>query len=300
LGTGKKIGFLKLGDSGCASTRVRVDYVLPYMDNAVASRNVDDLTDCDVVIFQKRYKSIDIVFAQWLKAQGKKIIFDLPDPVWDKNYPEAYFPITGDSEEDFTVLLKMSDWVTFNTDRLRKMFNDRFLGHRTLVIKDRIDLALHTGIKEHKEKPSYIILWYGNRFNTKFINLIRDDLEKLYKDIDFKLIIINDPRADRIEPFTFETEYRIWKLETINDEILKVDITVNPHPKNSYKSNNKTIKSLALGVPCVDINFYHNCRKLLSDIEVRKQIAREGRQLVEQKYNSQISAKEIERLVWTS
>ncbi len=292
-----KIGFLKHGSSVSASTRVRVDYVLPYIENAIASRSPDDLADCDVVIFQKRYNAIDAVFAQWLKSQDRKIIFDLTDPVWDRDYPASYFPITGDSREDFMRLLGHADLITFCTDRLMEMFCEKFPKYdRTLVIQDRIDLPLHDMVKKHTNKEQYIILWFGSKFSTWCLDLIRDDLEKLYKEIDFKLIIVNDPRMDKPKPFSFDTLYKAWSLDTINNEILGADITVNPHKKGSYKSNNKTVKSMALGVPCVEDKFYHNCKRLLTDMDYRIMKSLEGKELVKQEYDSRISAIEIEKL----
>lgn len=297
MGFSGKIGFLKLGSATCASTRVRVDYLLPYMDNAIASNNADDLTGCDVVIFQKRYKERDVIFAQWLKSQGRTVIFDLTDPVWDKDYPAVYFPVTDDRKCYFDKMVKLADCITFCTDRLRAMFDSTYPSHNTKVIVDRIDLNLHKSIKFHWPKDRYNILWFGNKFNVYNIDIARDDLERLYKEVDFKLTVIRDKNGITLKPFSFETEYKEWKADTINSEIQKADVTINPHPVNSYKSNNKTIKSMALGLPCLEDNFYINCKRLLTDTDYRKRQAVRGRLEVLGKYDSKMSAREIEGLI---
>jgi len=290
-----RIGFLQHGSETSPGTRVRVLYVVKYIENGISSKNTDDLVNCDVVIFQKRYKREDVIFAKWLKSQGKKVLVDLCDPVWDKDYPGVYFPITGDIQEDFKELLKLSDLVMLCTPRLQEMFNEHYSA-KNIVLIDRFDLDIHKADKVHTNKNKPIILWHGSKFNVPSLNIARDGLERLHKDIDFKLVVIHEAGAEKLKSFSFKTEYKIWNLSTINKEIQKADITINTHEPNSYKSNGKTIKSLALGIPCVENNFYQNCNKLLTDIVTRKQIAKEGRQLVEKKYDSKLSAREIEDL----
>jgi len=293
-----KTGFLKHGSIVSPSTRIRVDFIAKYIENAIASNNTDDLKDCDAVIFQKRYKTGDVEFARELKKAGKIVIFDLTDPVWHKDYPGVYFPVTNDSKEDFEAIIGLADLLIFCTDRLCEMFLETYPGFsNTRVIADSIDLELHDRIKRHTVKDKYIILWHGSKFNIPLINIARDDLEKLYKKIDFDFVIVHEHGGKEIEPFSFKTEYKIWDITTINDEILKADITINPHPENSYKSNNKTVKSWALGIPCVEGNFYTKSKELLSDTRYRQKTAENGLDIAEQYYDSRIIAKQLENLI---
>jgi len=295
LGTDRrslKIGFLQHGRENSAGTRVRVLYVVKYIENGISSRNPDDLTDCDAVIFQKRYKKEDVIFARWLRSQGKKVLMDLCDPVWDKDYPAVYFDITGDRQEDFEELLDLSELVMVCTPRLKEMFDSQY-SVKSKVLIDRFDLAIHRFDKVHTQKDIYTILWHGNKFNVPSLDLARDGLEKLYRDIPFKLVIVHETGAKRLEPFSFDTEYKVWDLQTINDEIRKADITINTHEPNTYKSNGKTVKSWALGIPCVEKNFYNECKRLLISADTRNREAVSKRQLVEEEYDSRISAEEI-------
>ena len=290
-----KIGFLQHGSETSPGTRVRVLYVVKYMENGISSRNIDDLVDCDAVIFQKRYKREDVIFAKWLKSQGRKVLVDLCDPVWDKDYPGVYLPITGDTQEDFEELLKLSDLVMLCTPRLQEMFIEHCPA-KNMVLIDRFDLDIHKFDKVHTQKDKFTILWHGSKFNVSSLDIARNDLERLYKDIDFKLVVIHEAGAKKLEPFSFETEYKIWNLNTINKEIQKADITINTHEPNSYKSNGKTVKSMALGVPCVESDYYKNCTELLKSAEVRNELSLKNRKTVEDIYDSRISARGIEAL----
>jgi len=292
-----RIGFLKHGSSISASTRVRVDFVLPYMSNAIASNEADNLSECQAIVFQKRYKEQDCYWAKYFKKCNKIVIFDLTDPVWDKDYPGVYFPITKDSEEYFYMMCQLADCITFCTPKLEEMFietfSDRF---NTKVIPDRIDLAKHKPKKKHKKREQYIIGWHGTKFNVPMLDFIREDLEMLYKEIPFQLNIIHERGAKQLDLFNFPSLYKEWSLDTINRELLQCDITVNPHPENSYKSNNKTIKSWALGIPCVEENFYENCRNYLLSEKLRSDMAIGWAVKIKNFYDSKISAKEIEEL----
>jgi hypothetical protein len=292
-----KIGFLKHGSIVSASTRIRVDYVSKYLPNSIASNNIKDLMDCDAVIFQKRYKYEDVFFAQWLRERNRMVIFDLTDPVWDKDYLGCYFPITNDTHEAFKLMLAESNCVTFCTYKLEEMFNSCYKGFNTKVIPDRIDLECHKDSKIHDDKDKYIILWHGTKFSIDSINLAREDLEQLYKEIDFKLVIIREQGSTILRPFSFEVEYKIWDYTTINQEIIESDVTINPRIKDSYKSNNKTIKSWALGVPCVTEDFYFNLKYLLTSATNRNAEAKSMRLLINNHYDSRISAKELEELI---
>jgi len=293
-----KIGFLKAGTEVLASTRIRVDYVAKYMDNTVTSNNIEDLIDCDVVIFQKRFKKDDIAFAQQLKQNNKIVLFDLVDPVWDKNYPAVYFSMTENGEEDFIKILELSDCLILCTDRLKEMFLENYKHPNIVIIPDRMDLEKHKKIKYHFGKNKYIILWHGSRYNIEVVNLARDNLEKLGQEFDITLQIICEKGHTQLESFSnIKIIYEDWNLATINDKIYNSDITINPSSIDSYKSNNKTIKSWALGVPCIESNFYDKCKLSLGSANIRNKEGRKGREWVEKFYNSRLSAFELEDLI---
>jgi len=293
-----KIGFLKAGTEALASTRIRVDYVAKYIDNAITSNNVEDLTNCDAVIFQKRYKERDINFAEQLKQNNKIILFDLTDPVWDKNYPAVYFETTKNRKADFENMLQLSDCLILCTDRLREMFLENYKHSNIIVIPDRLDLEKHKKIKYHFDRNNYIILWHGSKFNLTNINLAREDIEKLGKEFSITLQIVCETGFTKLEPFNnVNVVYEDWNITTIDESIYNSDITINPQLTNSYKSNNKTVKSSAFGVPCIENDFYNKSKSFLTSVSFRNKEGRKQREWVEKFYDSKISAFELEDLI---
>ena len=298
------IGFVPFGDlSLTPSTRIRVKYVMKYLKNSRVSSNPKDLFDCDVIVFQKRYKEQDTIDAKQFKSLGnKKVIFDLTDPVWDEDYPAVYFPITGDNEEYFEKMVYISDCMTFCTQNLLDMFKEKFSHQNTKVWLDRMDLELHQFKKVHKIKERYTILFHASRFNLPSVELARAALEEIGEIYDIDFVVVADFVKSgvigyyKIAPFkNVKLITKQWSENRVIEELEKSDISINPHikGKQSYKSNNKTVKSLALGVPCVEENFYSEIKFLLDNCQYREQMAAEGRELVEQKYNVKISVNEL-------
>jgi len=303
-----KIGFVPFGSlSYTPSSRIRIKYIVKYLNNFKIDTNPMNLYDCDVIFFQKRYKKIDVDAAKMYKNLGKIIIFDLTDPVWDKKYPAVFFPITNDSEEYFRKMIDIADCMLFCTENLMSMFKDKFMHPYMKVWKDRIDLDIHPFSKIHLKKDKYKILWFGTRFNVPSIELAREDLEKIGKvyNIDFVCMYdIVQPGSlgyFKIKPFkNVNLILKSWDEKSVIKEISDSDITINPHigGKSSYKSNNKTVKSMALGVPCVEDNFYNEIKKLLDDTDYRMSKAIEDRKIVEKYYDVKISVRELNEIIF--
>jgi len=293
-----KRGFLTHGTSISSSTRIRAEYVAKHIKNSVVSRKTKDLEKMNVVIFQKRFKEKDIEFAKKFKSNGGTIIFDLADPVWDINYPASYFTTTKDKKENFKQMVELSDFITFSTNKLKSMFMENYTFDRTVVIPDRIDLDLHKDIKFHISKKEFVILWHGTKFNIDSINIARNDLERLGLEFKIKLYIVCEKGYKKINSFkNIEVNYYDWDLATINEKIISSDITINPHPLYSYKSNNKTIKSWALGVPCIDNDFYNLGKMYLESHNKRTEDAKKMREYIEKFYDSKFSAFELQYLI---
>jgi len=285
-----KIGFVTYQDSHpheeAASTRIRVTWALPYL-NAIVSDKYGELTLCDVVVFQTRYSRSDVELAKDLKKSGTGIIADFTDPHWLREY-ERY-------NNDFIDMVGLADIVTVCTDKLKATFESAF-NKKAYILKDKLDLNLYNRVKEHKDKSSYRILWFGHSCNLISLELAKDDLERLGAEFDITLVCVYN-RAKEFNP----APIRNIKIETIewsNDEVIKQlidsDISINPKYDNwkSYKSNNKTITAQALGVPCIENNFYSQIKELLSSADVRNKYAKDCRATVEKEYDVKLTAKE--------
>ena len=277
-----------------AGTRIRVLNIVKHIKNYVVSYDYEDLKDCDVVIFQARWLVTDAKLAKDLKEQGIKIMFDTTDPHWSMD-----FDPTGKRKGAFDGILKHVSIMLFPTEELKKSFLEYRKDKRVEIIPDCIDLEKHDRIKKHENKDQYIICWYGCRSNVCQIDLARNDLERLGKEFNLKLIAVYDNQYGiRIDPpKNIEYEEREWTDEVTIETILESDVVINPRYYNwkKYKSHNKTIKALALGVPCVEKNFYEEIKKYLLSVELRNKKGKEGKKIASQ-YCSKKIAKQISDL----
>jgi len=92
------------------------------------------------------------------------------------------------------------------------------------------------------------------------------------------------------------TNYR-WSLKTVNQDIQKCDIIINPKLESGpyqYKSNNKTLHAQALGVPVA-----HDLDELLALIEAdaRNADIEERSKILKEKYHITQSVEEFKNLI---
>lgn len=278
-----------------ASTRIRVYYVAKYMKNAIISNSPEELKTCDVVIFQTRYARPDLELAKELKNLGKIVIVDLTDPHWSK-----YYNLGKEVDENLIEMIELADLATLPTESLMFSFEDDYPKRVAVVIPDRMDMKIHSGIKKHEAKNKYTMLWHGSYGNICGVELAREALEKLGTEFKIKLLCIYDHcKEHNIEPFkNLELECREWSNEIVINGIMESDVGINPRFTDwrRYKSNNKTVKSWSLGVPCVEFNFYEEIKKLLSSAELRNEEGRRLKTVVKDKYDSRQSAVDLQSI----
>jgi len=278
-----------------AGTRIRVLNIVKYLDNAILSYDFEDLKDCDVVIFQARWLATDIGLAKKLYKLGIKLLFDTTDPHWDI----INFDTSQKRKEALEQILEYIDVLTFPTEELKNSFLSWRQDKRVEIIPDNIDLEKHTATKVHKDREIYTICWYGCRSNVCQIDLARSDLEKLGLEFKLRFIAVYDTRygIKLIPPKNVEYIEREWTDEITIQTILESDVVINPRYDNwkRYKSNNKTIKALALGVPCVERNFYSEIKRYLLSAELRNEVGRKGKEIAKD-FDSKIIAKRLLKL----
>lgn len=273
-----------------AGTRIRVLNIVKHLENCTVSYNYEDLKSCNVVIFQARWLAADAKLAKDLKENGVKLMFDTTDPHWSTE-----FDSTGKRRGAFDSILKHINVMLFPTEELKKSFLKYRQDKRVVLIPDNIDLSKHNKTKKHEKKDKYIICWYGCRSNVCQIDLAREDLEKLGKEFNLKFIAVYDNQYGiKINPpKNVEYEEREWTDEATIRAILESDIVINPRYNDwkRYKSNNKTIKALALGVPCVERNFYTEIKKYLLSADLRNKEGARGKEIAKEYCSKKIAKK---------
>ena len=121
-----------------------------------------------------------------------------------------------------------------------------------VVIPDRMDLEFHTQKKVH-EGQARSVVWFGYSQNQKALETAIPSLIKL----GLNLIVISDKPFPL--PINFMGKIQVtnypWSIKTVNDDIIKGDMVVNPQYSTGhwkYKSPNKTLTAWALGMPVAD------------------------------------------------
>lgn len=274
-----------------ASSRIRVDWPAKYADGFIVTENAVDLFKCSAVVFQTRFSYQDVQLAAQLRNNGIKIICDFTDPDWSNMY--------SGMSDSLKTMLELADCITVPTYVLANMFKS-VSDKPVYVIPDRIDLSLYDKTKKHTDTKSLRILWHGSYGNLCSIDIARDDLERLGKEIDITLVCVYDHYKEHIvNAFeNIKVECYEWTNQKVIDELLLCDLSINPRFDNhwkAYKSNNKTITAWACGIPCIERDFYNEIKRY--DLDLRISDGLNFRKIVEQNYDVKQSTKEIIDLV---
>ncbi len=303
-----RIGFLTLNNyykvDSNSNSRIRVEYVAKYIPDSYITEDKELLGSCDALVFQTRYFKEDVDYIKEFKDTKKVLIMDVTDPMWywHNESVDRWF-----KEE----VLSNMDIVICSTKILAKMYRKHYGVRNITFIPDRMDLQKYNRVKIHdRKKESIKLLWHGYIENIKALEPFKDDIleinkfhEKLYgKKMKLEIVSNREPDLEFYESFNqLEIIYEQWDSYKLIDYILDSDIVLNCRPQEenfNYKSNNKTITSWALGVPCVEgIDFKEKLKKLIVNPEFRKEEGIKKRAEVERYWDSKISAKQLERLI---
>ena len=270
-----------------ASSRLRCYWVSKYLEGSEVWDGSQNAFGYDVVILQKYYMfPKQLKLASELTGKKKLVIFDLCDGEW--TYPGRDRPLRE--------MMQVVDFCTTSTEYIKRQIEDRY-NHTCYLIPDRQDLDFHSNIKIHEETKHPVICWYGNRRTLATLSILKPVLSRLGRELDLTLRVILEA-GQKFECPNVKVEMVEWKLETINKEILKSDLIINPHLDNELelaKSNNKTTKGWALGMPVVDWtskNWYDDIKKFLMNHKIRAYEGWNRRREVEKKWDVKISARE--------
>lgn len=259
------------GRVNIGSSRIRGTWLTNYWEEA--ERFVMG-KEYDVIIFQKAY------WVEYAKAfKGIKIL-DLCDPDF------LYFNYKT------MEMIEECDAITTSTKALKETV-ERFTDKPVVFIPDRMDLDYHNEYKVHKGEADTLV-WFG--YDTNF-KLLETAISFIAKN-KLKLIVISN--KDYILPLGFESiklkNYR-WNVETVNRNIIKGDIVLNPSSlkgKWKYKSENKTITSYLLNMPVASDP--ERILELLNPI-VRAKVAEESRKWAIEHYDVKLSVEEFKKLI---
>ncbi len=271
-----KIGIITFekyeGRSNIGSSKIRAQWLINHWPEAEIFVQGQKY---NVVIYQKAY---------WVdhakNFDGVKIL-DICDPDflhWGYRTKE---------------MIEVVDAITCSSEELVNTYK-AFTDKPVWFVPDRVDLDLHKEKKEHKGNLKKV-LWYG--YYTNFC-LLAPTLDFLIKK-NLDLIVVSNkpfiPQSNFIGKIYLENIR--WKDETLNSDLLKCDVVLNPRQTNGkwkYKSTNKTVIAWSLGLPVATTG-----TELLSFLteESRKTEAEKRIQEVKDKYDICLSVKQYQDLI---
>ena len=229
-----------------ASARFRAEWPAKYIGADIAnSREIySDLFDYDLVIFQKAYNLKFLELAKRLKQKGIKTAFDLCDAEWLGR------------EVELKAMIAAVDFVTASTAEIKAWVISEFPKKQCYIIPDGHDLDYYKPGKPVEQVAGLInYVWFGNSGTILSLKAILGILEDNSGPKDTLTIIADEHARNAILGHKIYIKFIPWQLETVNDEIRRCNVALNPRLDNeSYrvKSNNKTAMAYILGLPCID------------------------------------------------
>ena len=238
-----KVCFVASGPITWASARIRAYWVAEQMENATVSHFEDtEFPLADVYIFQK---SFNFTLAQVARKDGRKVWWDVCDPMW-------WF-----SPNETREILTHVDGVVCSTQGLADDFNQgigREMGITAYVIPDRINPAHFPIKREHRDTDPVRFIWFGMAQNRVALAGAWANLHRLVSiGHNIELTVFdNRPGVELGYGKEFPIYYKKWRLEEENAVVAAHDVALlppYPGPWGAVKSDNKAQTAHACGLP---------------------------------------------------
>jgi len=282
------------------------------------------------VLYVSRISSLTVLLIQKLwKKSGKKVIFDLDDPLFLRSNP--LFFLKGRA-----LLYLDIERVTINSDAV--IVSSHYIMRYTKSLNEKSYL-IHTPVstkvfhpKKRKEHDKITIGWVGVApGHLPNLKMLVNPLLKLGKeyDLNFKIIsYLGEQKVKKLfrplETFMgvdYGFEHFI-PYDNLPDVMSDVDIFVaplQPTPLNIGKSVIRIAMAMAMGLPVIvsplseyqhfiknDVNglfaknekeWISNLRLLIQDDDLRKRIGKEGRKSVEKEASLEVCGKKLLEII---
>ena len=255
------------------------------------------------------------LFERIVRMRGKKLIYDFDDSVFlEEERPLSMNFNLSKIHDKSQYLIKYSDHVILSSP-----FNlDFCLKENLYSSATYVPCSINTDrFKQKKEKRNpdqkLVLGWTGTFSSIPYLNLLRDTLIRLNKDLDFKLLLITnfDYSFDEID-----LEVIRWNETTEIEDLQRIDIGLYPLSEDKWalgKGGLKVMQYMSIGVPSVATNHGTACniishgesgflvnteeewieaiKNLIEDSDLRSKMGNSARKSVVENY----STKAIER-----
>jgi hypothetical protein len=264
-----KVAFKPFGSDKTASTRLRVFLPIRHINNRSQEITCqlfkpNKIDEYALVIFQKAYTTEDIELAIALKKRNVKIAFDL----CDNHFYNPSHSEEGDERNDrLRKIIDLADAISVSNKGLGQLTERNYT-----LIDDMVEYSVHNSLACNlfrpfsnlaKRRKRLQLVWFGSagsevpRFGMIDIVKIVPELNELSRQINLELSVISNSKEkfkQYLATARFPTCYYEWRKATFPYIMQRQDITLIPidvNPFTAYKTNNRPVFSLILGIPVV-------------------------------------------------
>jgi glycosyltransferase involved in cell wall biosynthesis len=241
-----------------------------------------------------------------IKMLRKKIIYDIDGAIWMEKFSEKNrLPQILRNVNKVPLICKWSYKISCGNEFLCNYagkYNSIVVYNPTCVDTEKIH-----NILTHHDVQRLTIGWTGSFSTLKYLNMLEPVLNKLQEkyDFDIKIICNQQPNLN-----LKNLKYVEWSPENEVAELSKCQIGVMPLTNDEWsegKCGFKLIQYLALEIPAVaspvgvnkkiveqnvngflcntETEWYVSIEKLILDVELRKNMGREGRKKIIREYS---------------
>ena len=259
------------------------------------------------------------IFESLLSFLKKKYIVDYDDAIFHNYDRSTQFLVKGLLKNKIDNVMKNADVVIVGNEYLAK----RALGagaKRIEIIPTVIDLRKYQ-YQVNNNEDRIVVGWIGTKSTfDKHLVSIKDWLIKAQELLNIELHIIGITETNVfLGP---HVKWIPWSEETEVADLSNIDIGIMPlinSPWEEGKCAYKIVQYLACGKPVIASNvgmnselcvngqtgfladseadFLDALQLLINDKELRKKMGMNGRALIEQKYNMQVTSKELIKIL---
>lgn len=273
---------------------------------------VNELEKYDVIyVHCEALPFIPFAIEKKLFAARNKVVLDFDDAIYVTYEQHPNWFIRKTLGNKISELVKHSQYITTGNQHLEdwaKQFNKN-----VTVIPTSVDINLYkseSSVLATQSQP--IIGWIGTPITANYLNILKQPMQILRTQLDFRLKIIGAPQFSMD---SIDVEAKPWtQVDEIND-LKTCTIGVMPLPDEAWargKSALKLIQYLAAGTAAVASPVGANCdvvqdgvngflasttdewveklKLLLENSELRQKFAKIGQQTVENDYSIQSNA----------
>ncbi len=279
------------------------------------------LAKYDVVYMQREALPFGFLWFEWFcGVLNKKMIFDYDDALFIFK-PSSSTPMSDKFKNPQRIpkIFSKVDCVFAGNDYLAAQARQFCACAKTVFVAE--DLKKITPRAEHLSSDKLVIGWLGSPSTEKYLEFIREPLERLAASFDNLELLIIGGGSFKSELINVRQEQ--WALESENDLLKEFSVGIMPLPLEEWakgKSGGKARTYMASGIPavCTDIGFnkelishgetgflvethqqwFDSLSLLLNDAHLRQNISQKALKVVEEKYSLNVLAPVLENYIW--